>query len=443
MGRKVSFPRSTAAALLLAFLAGVLLQKFVGLGRLLPRPERSGSAAPADTLRYDAPVPPAALAAFGEPAAPFPPESVYVYSTGPERDGTGRAAFSSYRYAKHYREVAARLASPEAKERARRARERFWADRTGRYATQRKVLREALGVAEAPPAGRVITRAAVGGEGTLLLSRLEMESRIDSLSFPVCAARPADRAPAAVVIAVHGHSGAPEKVIGLEPRDYTRAFGAELARAGYAVFAPYVLGVSRLNANIHGLGLLYSRNTKYSVDLQKLLALVDHVHADPELAGLPLAVYGISYGGRLALLLAALDDRVDAVVASGAMKYSPAWLEEHYRLENDVYWANETMWNRPYPVLFLFQDLARLVAPRPLLLETGAYDLFGRSASMVEEIRAVRRAYAAAGGERFETVWFRGYHETAPSLVVPVLDRMLFPGTAGKGHHPPENAGNR
>ncbi|MBN1825485.1 MAG: dienelactone hydrolase family protein [Candidatus Eisenbacteria bacterium] len=434
MKRRSAFAR--AILILAVFSCGVLLQKYVGLGRLLPRPDRAAPNRESAALRYDAPVPPEALAGFGEPSSPFSPESAYVYSTGPERNGTGPSRFPSYRYYGHYRDVADYLASQERKAEARRLHDVFWAAEPAQgegdpFATQRSFLKETLGVADAAPAGAVLGRERVSENESMIVSRLEMQSRIPAISFPLYTAAPAREAPRGVVIALHGHSGAPEKVVGLEGRDYTRAFGAELARDGYMVFAPYVLGVSRLNTNIHGLGMLYSKNTKYSIDLQKLLAVVDHVRSDPELGALPLAVYGISYGGRLAVLLAAIDARIDAVVSSGAMKFSRAMLEEHYGLESEVYWADQSIFNHPYHVYFDFADLARLVRPRPLVIEMGAYDLFGRPEAMVEEWRAVQKIYAEGeAGDRVGLVWFRGYHETSPSLVLPVLDHFLFEARA-------------
>lgn len=229
------------------------------------------------------------------------------------------------------------------------------------------------------------------------------------------------------MIAIHGHDGSPEKVIGLEQRDYTRKFGEELVKTGYMVYAPYVLNVSSLNTNLHALGMLYSQNTKYSIDLLKLLSIVDSIKSQPELSKLPIAVYGISYGGRLSLLLAGIDPRIDIMITSGSFKLNRSYLEDDYALGNErPYWANLVIFNNAFHVYFDYSDIAKLVYPRPFIMELGAFDLGKYPESIINDWQAIRKVYKKNNmSNRLELIWFKGYHETAPQLTIPVLDKFV------------------
>lgn len=91
-------------------------------------------------------------------------------------------------------------------------------------------------------------------------------------------------------------------------------------------------------------------------EVQKILALVDWFErAEPKL---PVGVVGYGEGGLLALNSAALDERIDAALVSG------------------YFGARESVWSQPiyrnvWSQLETFADaeLARLVSPRPLIVE--------------------------------------------------------------------------
>jgi len=101
-------------------------------------------------------------------------------------------------------------------------------------------------------------------------------------------------------------------------------------------------------------------------EVLKIQAGIDCLLADQGKTKRPLGVIGYGEGGRLALFAAALDERIDAVAVSGA--FGP----------------RETLWTEPadrnvFGLLREFGDaeLAGLVAPRPLVIEHGAYPTYG------------------------------------------------------------------
>lgn len=366
---------------------------------------------------------------FGEPMQVYGKNEKYIYKTGEEKGPYD----SSYRYYWHHQEIADYLVSDQAKQKALNRYKNFWsveqensADFFEEIKEKRQFLKETLGVKDLAPHGKVKSNDVFYKDENIVINKMLLKSRIHPISVPVYSAIPQNKEIKGVVIAVHGHSGAPEKVIGLEPRDYTRSFGERLVEEGYVVFAPYVLNISSLNTNIHALGMLYTGDTKYSVDIQKLMSVIDFIKQDNRIADLPLIVYGISYGGRVSFMLSAIDDRVDALVTSGSMKMNLEYLEDHFSLENNIYWAGEVMFNHPYYHYFRFSDLAKMIFPRPLVIELGAYDLGDNPDSIIREWENIKDFYRLYGKEQnIKLSWFKGYHETAPDLTIPFINSLV------------------
>lgn len=105
--------------------------------------------------------------------------------------------------------------------------------------------------------------------------------------------------------------------------------------------------------------------TMTGYEVLKIQSAIDCLLADQGETRRPLGVVGHGEGGRLALFAAALDERIDAVVASGA--FGP----------------REALWKEPadrnvFGLLREFGDaeLASLVAPRPLVIEHGVYPAY-------------------------------------------------------------------
>ena len=120
-------------------------------------------------------------------------------------------------------------------------------------------------------------------------------------------------------------------------------------------------------------------------DLRRSLdVLAEHPLVDPARIGM----VGISYGGTVTLFTAALDQRVAAAVVSG---YFSSWAESH-----------KMPWNMCGSQVLLgmlgrleHEDLGALVAPRPLLVETGTEDLLFPVAAATESVRRTRLVYSA------------------------------------------------
>lgn len=379
---------------------------------------------------YSAPVDPSKIKVFGEPVQVFDTKTdPYVGSTKPEKSAMEGNEFTSYRYFWHFKEIADYLVSNKAKQIASKIHHDFWAvedDNIAGYLAameqKREFLKEAFGIKDLPSNGKVKERSVVIEDNKIIIEKLRLESRIPAISVPCYLVKPKNTKIKGVVIAIHGCASVPEKVIGIEPKDYTRQFGLELAKEGYIVYAPYIINIGNKTANISGLGMLHTGNTHWSIDLQKLLSVVDNIKNDPSLSKLPIATYGISIGGLFAVMLPAVDTRIDIAISSGFLTKTPN--ESDYQIERDVNKVNYMLINNVYEVVcFKYSDYARLIYPRPLMIEIGALDNPIDDIVLWEEIKQI---YARHNIDKnLKLIWFKGFHETVPMLVKPVLNELV------------------
>jgi hypothetical protein len=124
-----------------------------------------------------------------------------------------------------------------------------------------------------------------------------------------------------------------------------------------------------------------------------LIRLVDYVETRPECNALRIGCAGLSGGGLQTLWLTALDERVRCAVVSG---YFYGYKDSLLRLANNCS-CNYVphLWE-----LADMGDIAALVAPRPLLIETGTLDpLNGERgvANVAEQLAIARQAYTLLG----------------------------------------------
>ncbi len=260
-------------------------------------------------------------------------------------------------------------------------------------------------------------------------SRLVFDSE-DTMSVPAYLLVPDDRTtPGSAVLAVHGHGPGKSRVCGLDPQARPdEDYAAELARRGHLVLAPDLRCFGeRADWNppdhygcdtnlVHQFMGGWSPLTQNLWDLARCLdVLSEHPLVDPSRLG----AVGFSYGATAALFLAAIDPRVAAAVVSG---YFSSWAEAH-----------KVPWNMcGSQVLFGMlgemehADLGALVAPRPLLVESGRDDLLFPVAAAEEAIRRLVPVYeAASAGDRLVHDVFEGEHQWHGVLAYPFLDRWL------------------
>jgi len=255
----------------------------------------------------------------------------------------------------------------------------------------------------------------------------------DTMSVPAYLLVPRTRsAPGPAVLAIHGHGPGKAEACGLERTGTPNAdYAHQLALRGYVVLAPdlrcfgerldwnppdhYACDTNLVHATMAGLNPL-------GQNLWDMARALDVLQDHPLVDGGRIGVVGLSYGATVTLFLAARDPRVAAAVVSG---YFSSWAESH-----------KMPWNmcgsQVLPAMLgriEHVDLGALVAPRPLLIESGtADDLFPATVAAAEVAR-LRGVYGALGApERLQHDVFEGVHEWHGVEAYPFLERWIGAG---------------
>lgn len=212
------------------------------------------------------------------------------------------------------------------------------------------------------------------------------------------------------MLALHGHSsGGKYSVAGISEipeiakaiDEYNYSYGLELVREGYITFCPDARGFGE-RAESFGKVTIMSKscsvlnnmaiplgqtvNGMWTWDLHRL---VDYVETRSDCLPGKIGCLGLSGGGLQTLFATALDDRIQFAVISG---YMYGYKESLLDLPNNCH-CNYV------PHLYEnvdMGDIAALIAPRPLFIETGSDDpLNGASgvANVNSQVAIAKKAY--------------------------------------------------
>ena len=220
------------------------------------------------------------------------------------------------------------------------------------------------------------------------------------------------RRPAAVAICVPGHGRGVDDIVGIDEqgRDrtdkagYQHDFAIQIAEAGLAAVAiePMGFGCRRdpLNAE-RGLsqkgcepiagGALMLGQTLVGWRVWDIMRTIDYIATRPDLDASRVGCMGISGGGTATLFAAALEPRLRVAMVSGYLNTfrdsvgSLAHCVDNY-VPGILNWAE-------------MHDIAGLIAPRPLFVESGERDRIFPLATSVESFRAAKEIYRVFGAE--------------------------------------------
>lgn len=272
--------------------------------------------------------------------------------------------------------------------------------------------------------------------------RIEIQTE-PGVIMPLYALLPRNRAaPFVPVLAPHGHGGG-GKAATAGVRDdpsvataidhYNYAYGLQLVRAGYAAFCPDARGFGeRQEAHHHGklngscqfinhmaLPLGQTVTGMWAFELGRL---IDYIHTRRDCVKDRVGCVGLSGGGLQTLWASALDERISCAVISGYFYgYKQSLLEMYTNCSCNY-----------VPGLYQLLDIGdigALIAPRPVLIESGDQDpLNGRDGvqNVKRQVAATRRAFKVAGApEALKHVVFPGPHRYWGEQTIPWLDRWL------------------
>lgn len=230
-----------------------------------------------------------------------------------------------------------------------------------------------------------------------------------------------------VVICQHGIGSSPFHVFGhLNPSRTYGAYGVELLRAGFAVVAPVnrttAPARNRLERIAHLCGC-----TLYGLECFKLEKLVDYLETLDTIDATRLGMSGISLGGAATLMFTPAIERIKAacsiawfnhrrkkmVVIDPRYSCFLATTEEHAFIPG---WLPE----------YSDSDLASLICPRPLMVQTGKADGIAWWPFVEEEWAETQAHYEKLGlADRAELVLHDSGHEVIPSKAVEFFAKWL------------------
>lgn len=265
-----------------------------------------------------------------------------------------------------------------------------------------------------------------------------------AITVPFYLLRPkglAGRLPA--VICPHGHvSGGKLSVAGVAERpevaktitDYNYDYGVQFARAGFLAFCPDARGFgerqekeTRANVLAGSCHHLQMMGEPLGIPVAgmwtfDLMRLADHVLARKDVRPGGLACAGLSGGGLQTLYFAAIDTRISCAVISGYFYgVRESLLGQPANCPCNIV---PGLWER-----FDMGDIGAMIAPRPLLVETGDADTLN-GASGVKNVNSqmeiARRAYKAMkAADRISHDVFPGGHRWHGTEAIPWVKKWI------------------
>lgn len=233
------------------------------------------------------------------------------------------------------------------------------------------------------------------------------------------------------VIAMHGHGYGKEELVGVwedgydrvdsVSRGYQKDFALELMKRGLLVAVPDQSGFGerRLKEDIArgneqssckqlSLWALMMGATTMGRRVWDAMRIIDYLSTRSDVDYSRIGMMGISGGGATTLFTSALDDRIKVTVVSGYLNtFRDSILSIDHCIDNYV------------PGILRYcemYDVAALIAPRPLLIESGSKDTLFPIKTAMYAYEQVRRAYILLNAEdRIEADFFEGIHEIGGS----------------------------
>ena len=245
--------------------------------------------------------------------------------------------------------------------------------------------------------------------------------------------------PAPTMICVPGHGRGVDDIVGIDDhgRDrttkdgYQHDFAIQVAEAGMAAVAiePMAFGCRRDPLNTkQGLsrnacqpsagGALLVGQTMVAWRVWDVMRTLDYIATRPDLDSSRIGCMGISGGGTITTFAAALEPRLRVAMISG---YLNTFRDSVGSLSHciDNYVPGILNWAEMY-------DIAGLIAPRPLFVESGEKDNIFPIKASIESFNRVREVYEIFGAaDQVEQEVFPGEHSFWGKRGIPFLARHL------------------
>ncbi|HEY7157978.1 MAG TPA: alpha/beta hydrolase family protein [Gemmataceae bacterium] len=243
------------------------------------------------------------------------------------------------------------------------------------------------------------------------------------------------------VLAIHGHGphgndpvagrdDLPGVAAAIKSANYD--YGRQLVRRGYVVAVPCLtpfgrrLGAPASYGKQDPCAITFLRmqmlgKLLIAENLRDCLWSLELLARHPRVDAKRLGCAGLSYGGRMTMLTAALEPRVRCAVVSGALNVMQERIGKLYSCGAQV-----------IPRLLEFGDvpeIGSLIAPRPCVWEVGSRDKLIDVHRADDALTRMRRAYKALGVEdQLQVDRFDGGHEWSGRLGYRLFEKILQGG---------------
>lgn len=247
------------------------------------------------------------------------------------------------------------------------------------------------------------------------------------------------RLPAPGVIALHGHGYGKDDIVGIWedgtergiPDGYQKDFGLSLVKKGLVTFAieqacfgerrePEDIARDKYQSSCRRVSFwaMLLGKTVLGMRVWDVMRSIDYLETREEVDKSSIGVMGISGGGMTTLFSSALDERIKASVVSGYLNTFKDSILSIYHCE-----CNYIPGILKYAEMY---DIAGLIAPRPLLIESGTKDNIFPIKGTEFAISKVKRVYELLGvPEKFEVDIFEGRHQISGRIAFDFLKREL------------------
>jgi len=225
------------------------------------------------------------------------------------------------------------------------------------------------------------------------------------------------------------HFNNPQRITQMRELNYN--YGEQMAERGYITIIPdwrsfgerVGYGVNsfpgRDTCNVHFIQHLILGRTLLGANIFDGMRAIDFLLTREEVDPGRIGCMGLSFGGTMTTYLTLLDERIKC---GDIICY--ATTTEHYAINRINFCGSQLV-----PYLYKYADIGDImaaIAPKPLLIESGANDTCFYLPSARKAHTTVKKAYEIAGAE--EKLWievFAGEHSFAGNLAFSFFDKFL------------------
>lgn len=245
--------------------------------------------------------------------------------------------------------------------------------------------------------------------------------------------------PAPGVIALHGHGYGKDDIVGIWedgtertiPDGYQKDFGVSLAKNGFVTFAieqacfgerrePEDIAKDKYQSSCRKVSFwaMLLGKTVLGMRVWDVMRAIDYLETREEVDRSRIGAMGISGGGMTTLFSSALDERIKAAVVSGYLNTFKDSILSIYHCE-----CNYVPGILRYAEMY---DIAGLIAPRALLVESGTKDNIFPIKATEFAVSKVKKVYELLGVlDKFGLDIFEGRHQISGRKAFDFLKREL------------------